>query len=180
MNYSLCRDRHFINCEGKTRMVQERWGAGLYFTDGIAISSFICLYEENLARWDVFRAWHLEEKSKIERKEKKKGRKERSPGQKYNKEHKASIFHLVVIQVLSVPDSLCCSTTEVTHITSLLFKQRKSPIKISWVYFSTLHSGSLIDWKGSVLCCEAIHSFHVHPACPAFVRKRVKSQASVV
>lgn len=81
---------------------------------------------------------------------------------------------------LCLTDSLCCSTTEVTHITSLLFKQRKLPIKIPWVYFSTLCSGSLIDWKGSFLCCEATHSFHVHPTCPAFVRKSVKSQISDV
>lgn len=138
------------------------------------------------------RAWHVGmfsglgiRRKKAREREKKIGRKGRSPGHNYNRrEHKVSIFHLVVVQVLSVPDkcqdSLCCSTAEVTHITSLLFKQRKLPIKISWVYFSTLHSGNLIDWKGSMLCCEAIHSFHVHPTCPAFVRKCVKSQLSDV
>lgn len=40
-----------------------------------------------------------------------------------------------------------CFTAEVTHIASLLLKQRKSPIKMSRVYFSTLCSESLIDWK---------------------------------
>lgn len=40
-----------------------------------------------------------------------------------------------------------CFTAEVTHIASLLLKQRKSPIKMSQVYFSTLCSKSLIDWK---------------------------------
>lgn len=54
-----------------------------------------------------------------------------------------------------------CFTAEVTHITSLLFKQRKLPIKITWVYFSTLCSGSLIDWKGRHRAvCSAVKQYN--------------------
>lgn len=44
-------------------------------------------------------------------------------------EHEVKTSHLVIIQVFSVSDSRF--TVEVTHITSLFFKERKSPIKIT-------------------------------------------------
>lgn len=53
-----------------------------------------------------------------------------------------------------------CFTAEVTHIASLLFKQRKSPIKMARVYFSTFCSESLIDWKGRHrVVCYAVKQY---------------------
>lgn len=75
-------------------------------------------------------------------------------------ENMKSAFPVLLLykSFLCLTDS--CSTAEVTHIASLLFKQRKSPIKMSWVYFSTFCSGSFIDWKGRHrVVCSAVKQY---------------------